>query len=66
MHLPVPTAVTGGVVTLLLALVIFGGVKRIGRVAELVVPFMAGAYILMAVVIIIMNIGQVPEVMSLI
>lgn len=62
----VPTAVTGGVVTLLLALIIFGGVKRIGRVAELVVPFMAGAYILMAVVIIIMNIGQVPEVMSLI
>ena len=62
----VPVAVTGGVVTALLALIIFGGVKRIGRVAELVVPFMAGAYILMAIVIILMNITEVPSVISLI
>jgi alanine or glycine:cation symporter, AGCS family len=61
-----PTAVTGGVVVILLALIIFGGVKRLGRVAELVVPFMAAAYILMAVVIIMMNIKQVPEVFGLI
>jgi AGCS family alanine or glycine:cation symporter len=50
----------------LLGLIIFGGVKRIGRVAELVVPFMAAAYILMAVVIIVMNIRQVPAVFGLI
>ena len=62
----IPVAVTGGVVTALLALIIFGGVKRIGRVAELVVPFMAGAYILMAIVIILMNITEVPSVISLI
>ncbi len=62
----VPTAVTGGVVTALLGLIIIGGVKRIGRVAEIVVPFMAGAYILMAVVIILLNIGQIPAVMGLI
>ncbi|GAB3179794.1 alanine/glycine:cation symporter family protein [Telluribacter humicola] len=61
-----PTAVTGGVVTILLGFIIFGGVRRIGRVAELVVPFMAAAYILMAVVIIAMNIRQVPEVFGLI
>jgi AGCS family alanine or glycine:cation symporter len=35
-------------------------------VAELVVPFMAAAYILMAVVIILINIGQVPAVFGLI
>ena len=62
----IPTAATGGVVTVLLGLIIFGGVKRIGRVAELVVPFMAGAYILMAVIIIVMNISQVPHVVALI
>jgi AGCS family alanine or glycine:cation symporter len=62
----IPTAVTGGAITLLLALIIFGGVKRIGKVAEIAVPFMAGAYILMALVIIGLNITQVPAVFSLI
>ncbi|GGB83443.1 alanine:cation symporter family protein [Dyadobacter sediminis] len=41
-------------------------IKRIGKVAELVVPFMAGAYILMALVIIAINITEVPAVFSLI
>ncbi|QEH42743.1 sodium:alanine symporter family protein [Chitinophaga sp. XS-30] len=62
----IPVAVTGGAVTLLLALIIFGGVKRIGKVAELVVPFMAAGYILMAVIIIAINISDVPAVFSLI
>jgi len=62
----VPVAVTGGAVTLLLALIIFGGVRRIGKVAEVAVPFMAGAYILMTVIIILLNITQVPAVVSLI
>ena len=62
----VPAAVTGGIITILLALIIFGGVKRIGKVAEIVVPFMAGFYILMSIIIIILNIEQVPSVISLI
>ncbi|MGA0555698.1 alanine/glycine:cation symporter family protein [Larkinella sp. VNQ87] len=62
----IPVEITGGVVVLLLALIIFGGVKRIGKVAEIVVPFMAGAYILMAVIIIVANLDQVPAVFSLI
>ncbi len=62
----VPTAITGGIVTVLLALIIIGGVKRIGKVAEIVVPFMAGAYILMSLIIIGLNITKVPEVFSLI
>ncbi|MEJ8804307.1 alanine/glycine:cation symporter family protein [Pontibacter sp. H249] len=62
----IPVAYTGGAVTLLLALIIIGGVKRIGKVAQVVVPFMAGAYILMSVVIICMNITEVPAVLSLI
>ena len=58
--------VSGIVICGLLALIIFGGVKRIGRVAEMVVPFMAIAYILLAVIMIIVNISQVPAVFALI
>jgi AGCS family alanine or glycine:cation symporter len=50
----------------LLGIIIIGGVKRISKVAEYVVPFMAGAYILMAIIIIFMNIDRVPEIFSLI
>ncbi|MFB9862180.1 alanine/glycine:cation symporter family protein [Rufibacter immobilis] len=63
---PVDPAITGGGITLVLGLIIFGGVKRIGKVAEILVPFMAGAYILMALIIIALNITQVPSVISLI
>lgn len=62
----VPVAVTGGLVTVLLALIVFGGVKRIGKVAQVAVPFMAGAYILMTIIIICMNLSEVPAVISLI
>lgn len=62
----IPVEVTGGIITILLGLIIFGGVKRIGKVAEIVVPFMAAAYILMAVIIIIINITAVPAIFVLI
>lgn len=61
-----PVEVTGAGVTILLGLIIFGGVKRIGKVAEFVVPFMAGAYILMALIIISLHITEIPNVFSLI
>ena len=56
----------GGFLIIFLGIIIFGGVKRIGKVAEIVVPIMAGLYILMALVIIGINIQQVPAVFSLI
>ncbi len=62
----VSPSVTGLVIIALLAMIIFGGVKRIGRVAELVVPFMAIAYILVALTIIILNISLLPGVIALI
>lgn len=58
--------ITGAGVAILLALIICGGVRRIGKFAEVVVPFMAAAYILMAVVIIFMNITAVPAMFGLI
>lgn len=62
----VPTWITGLVICFFLALIIFGGVKRIGKVAQIVVPFMAAAYILMAVIIMILNISEIPGVIMLI
>lgn len=62
----IPVAYTGAGVVALLALIIFGGVKRIGKVAEIVVPFMAGGYILMAIVIMALNFAEIPSVIALI
>lgn len=64
--LHVPTWISGLVVTAALGLIIFGGVKRIGRVAEIVVPFMALGYVLMSVIIVVANIERLPYVLSLI
>lgn len=60
------TAVTGIVVVLLMGAIIFGGVKRIARVAEFVVPFMAIGYLLIAISIVVINFGKIPEVFALI
>ncbi len=57
---------TGIVLAVLLGMIIFGGIKLIAKVAEYVVPFMAGVYILVAIVILVMNYEQVPAVFSLI
>lgn len=59
-------AVTGGILVLIIGLIIFGGVKRIANVAQFVVPFMALAYILVAVFVIALNITQLPAVFGLI
>jgi AGCS family alanine or glycine:cation symporter len=62
----IPTSVSGAVIAILLGLIIFGGVKRIGKVAEIVVPFMAIAYMIVALFVIVLNIDKVPAVFSLI
>jgi alanine or glycine:cation symporter, AGCS family len=62
----IPVEITGGFICLLLGLIIFGGVKRIGKVAEIVVPFMALGYISMAVIIILLNLTEIPGVFKLI
>src|SRR5690606_9291620 len=62
----IPVVYTGVALIVLIGLIIIGGIKRIGKVAEVVVPFMAGAYILMAVVIIILNFNQIPAIIGLI
>lgn len=61
-----PHWVSGLAVCLILGLIIVGGVKRIAAAASFIVPFMAIAYILVAAIIIIMNIEQVPAIFALI
>ncbi len=51
----------GLIVALAVFVVIIGGIKSIGAVAERVVPFMAGAYLLMALLAIVLDIGSMPE-----
>lgn len=58
----VPTIVVGVVLASIAGLIIFGGIKRIGMVAERIVPFMAIFYILVGMIIVIMNIRYVPNV----
>ncbi|WP_045516037.1 alanine/glycine:cation symporter family protein [Neobacillus niacini] len=62
----IESTITGLVVVLLMGLIIFGGVKRIARVAEFLVPFMAAGYLLIAIAIIAVNIDRIPEVFTLI
>ncbi|WP_309087910.1 alanine/glycine:cation symporter family protein [Domibacillus sp.] len=58
--------VTGIITILLLGFIIFGGVKRIAHAAQVIVPFMALGYILISLIIVLMNITELPGVIALI
>lgn len=60
------TQVTGIIIAILTALVIFGGMTRIAKVSEVLVPIMAGLYILTALFVVIINIDKFPGVIALI
>ena len=56
----------GLIVAIAVFVVIIGGIKSIGNVAEKVIPFMAGAYIVMAVIALILNASDIPATFGLI
>ncbi|MDK9782967.1 sodium:alanine symporter family protein [Vibrio sp. B172a] len=56
----------GIAVVALSAVVIFGGIKRIAKVAELVVPVMALAYLVLAMFVMLSNLEKLPDVLMLI
>lgn len=62
----IPVLVTAIIVTLLVGLIILGGVKRIATASSLIVPFMAILYVTTSLVIILLNIEKVPDAISLI
>lgn len=58
--------ITGIILTLLVALVIFGGIKNISKVASTIVPFMSFVYILMCFLIILGSFNKIPSTFILI
>ncbi|KLN67058.1 MULTISPECIES: alanine/glycine:cation symporter family protein [Vibrio] len=56
----------GIVVVALSSIVIYGGIKRIAKVAELIVPIMALAYLLLAMYVMLTNLEKLPAVLTLI
>ena len=58
--------ITGAIIAVLLFIVISGGIKRIAKTAELIVPFMTIGFILMTVIVMIMRIKEIPAAFGLI
>ncbi len=54
------------VILVVLAFIIFGGIKRIANFTQIIVPFMAMGYIIMALIVVFLNIDQVPGIFGLI
>lgn len=63
---PVSSIVIGMLVAVIVALVLFGGIKRIGSVTEKLVPFMALVYIVCALIVVFANIGSIGRVFVMI
>ncbi|MFT5547692.1 MAG: AGCS family alanine or glycine:cation symporter [Rheinheimera aquimaris] len=54
------------IILIVLAFIIFGGIKRIAHFTQIVVPFMALGYIVMALIVVFLNLDKVPGVFNLI
>lgn len=61
-----PKLPVGIICAVVAGLVVIGGIKRIGQVTELLVPFMAAFYIIGGLVIILLNITEIPSAIALI
>ncbi|KIL47217.1 alanine/glycine:cation symporter family protein [Jeotgalibacillus soli] len=62
----IPALWTGITVAVLVGIVVFGGIKRIGKVTQVFVPFMAFIYVGGALIILFMNLNMLPDFFSLI
>lgn len=59
-------AIVGAIVTFLVALVVIGGIKRISKVAEAIVPFMCVLYFILALAVVLINASAIPQALALI
>ncbi|SDC02757.1 MULTISPECIES: alanine/glycine:cation symporter family protein [unclassified Candidatus Frackibacter] len=62
----VPKGVTGVLLAILVGMVIVGGIKRIGKVASKIVPFMAVVYVLGALGVLLANASEIPAALAFI
>ncbi|MBY6047630.1 alanine/glycine:cation symporter family protein [Vannielia litorea] len=60
----IPRLATGAVLAVLTAVIVWGGIHRIAKAADIIIPVMAFMYIGMALVIIVINIGSLPGVIT--
>lgn len=58
--------VLGILITVVVLLVLVGGIRRIGQVTERLVPFMAVLYVVLAVGVLVLNAGRVPGILAMI
>ena len=63
---PVSSLMVGAVVAMIVGMVLFGGIKRIGAVAELMVPVMAAVYIIASVIVVAFNFEHLGNVFAMI
>jgi len=61
-----PTWISGIILTIVFGITIFGGIKRIAKMSEVIVPVMALGYLLIALVVIVLNINEIPNLMVMI
>ena len=66
MNFHIPKLLTGGVLVVLVAAVLLGGIERIATVAGKLVPVMAISYALAGTVVLILNAGEIPQAFGLI
>src|SRR5690606_17322816 len=64
--LGIPDWVTGVVVMVITGMVVLGGIRRIGAVAQALVPFMCVAYVMAAIAVLIVQADQIPTAFGLI
>lgn len=62
----VPVFASGAVLTVVVAMIILGGVKRISKIASVIVPFMAIAYVGTSVLILALNVDKLPATIAFI
>ena len=65
-NVPISSIMIGAVVAMIVGMVLFGGIKRIGAVAELMVPVMAAIYILASILVIGFNFEHIGNVCAMI
>jgi alanine or glycine:cation symporter, AGCS family len=56
----------GLILAVLTAVIIFGGVKRIAKVSQIIVPVMAVIYLVIAIIVVLMNMTEIPQLIMMI
>ncbi|WP_371188922.1 alanine/glycine:cation symporter family protein [Thalassotalea maritima] len=56
--------ITGAVITILAGIIVMGGMKKIARFSEMVVPFMGVIYFIVAIWVVFSNLQQIPGILS--